>query len=182
MDIRRRASPVARTASVGPGVYGEAYSSPYGNGYGYQPGANAGDAANPESNGIDTDVDVDVNGLPQAPAQNDWWSGLSESNTATPMMPAFSQVNTSDLGDSSGFVSLASTPSFGTPLNPATSLRSPVHRVDEEEDEDLGFGNSKAKSKPVSDDKSVGGRPTPAAPTEPEKKGTSLQSLAANCN
>jgi hypothetical protein len=169
MAIRNRAaSPVARTASVGPNIgsaqnggYPTPYS-PYGYSNAFGPSADS-NAADAQDNGADKT---------QQPAPSaDWWGGLSESTTATPMAPAFVSVDQPSLDDTSGFMSLATTPSFGPTTSSTHSRVASV--VEEDEEDDLGFGNKKkpATTSSPTDAKAstAAAKSTPAS--EPEKNG-----------
>jgi hypothetical protein len=166
MDIRRRASPVARTASVGPGFgfgQGEPYTSPYTNNpynYGSSPTTARNSAAE------------DFNGQPGTNDEAGGWWGANNQPTNS-VAPTFMSVDQGGVDDS-GFMSLADTPVIGAGTTVNQHSRVPSV-AEEDEDEDLGFGNSKGKpkdSKSSADAKAPSQTAAQTATPPAENKGT----------
>ncbi|KAK0459755.1 Sec23-binding domain of Sec16-domain-containing protein, partial [Desarmillaria tabescens] len=79
-----------------------------------------------------------------------WWGdGLS---SRTPTATNFVKVDDAAVTSADGFISLMDNTAFALAPPPATASRSPNNVPDEvDEEEDLGFGNSKPKDKPFDD-------------------------------
>ncbi|KDQ60805.1 hypothetical protein JAAARDRAFT_190947 [Jaapia argillacea MUCL 33604] len=159
----RKSSPVARTASAD-GFYAQ---SPYGgqlpNGYGGTPNQNGGSHYNGSASSDQPAPSADA---------GPWWSSAytAESNEATPTASNFVHPEDNAGIGSSGFISLMDDPvmpsSSYSPTTPSGS-----QSIQEEDEEDLGFGNSKRSAKPTQDNPK-------AEPSAPEKKEAKSEGVA----
>jgi hypothetical protein len=165
MDIRRRASPVTRTASAGPGNYGQPnYGTPYGqpNGHAYGNGSQP-----PSTRTSGEHMRASSETIEEEDGQTaSWWGAPAEPNSGTtPMAPTFMSVEQS-FTDNDGLVSMATTPTFGHAASygaSSTTGQRVENLNDGDDDDDLGFGNAASKKKLAS--------PTGASPKAevPEK-------------
>ena len=184
---QRRGSPIARVASANAATFADAPSygqarpgGPYGNGYAPVQGF---DHLRPEANSHG-----DVSGHSKPPSSSAWGWGASESEVATPTASSFVNLDDqpSSLNTNSGFVSLMDDNMLSTPTVSMSYSSNPTPRASQqnfadEDDDELGLGNSSRKRKdtPVNGD---AGKGTPAAKeekpkaAEAEKTGTCTQS------
>ncbi|KAH9901028.1 Sec23-binding domain of Sec16-domain-containing protein [Cubamyces lactineus] len=123
--------------------------SPYGNGYGYVP-SQGSDHLRPESG---SHADVSGFGHSKPPSAGSWW-GASDSDAATPTATTFgnSDDQPSSSTSGSGFVSLMDDPMLSMTPTATKQQGSPLprpseHSIEEEEEDDLGLGNSSLKPK-----------------------------------
>ena len=83
-------------------------------------------------------------------SQNSPWWGSNDDAAATPTTATFYDVGSSPALDTSGFISPMDTPSFAPTPSPMPSKSTTPHPQssynDDEDAEDLGFGNKKKKS------------------------------------
>ncbi|KAI0665169.1 Sec23-binding domain of Sec16-domain-containing protein [Cubamyces menziesii] len=152
--FQRTGSPVARVASASAATFADASSygqarSPYGNGYGYVP-SQGSDHLRPESG---SHADVSGFGHSKPPSSGSWW-GASDSDAATPTATTFgnSDEQPSSSTSGSGFVSLMDDPMLSMTPTATKQQGSPLprpsqHSIEEEEEDDLGLGNSSLKPK-----------------------------------
>ncbi|KAK0210780.1 Sec23-binding domain of Sec16-domain-containing protein [Desarmillaria ectypa] len=104
---------------------------------------NEADIATPKPSFDETDDDPNTQEVT-------WWGdGLS---SRTPTATNFVKVNDAAVTSADGFISLMDNTAFALAPPPATASR-PSHNVpnEEDEEEDLGFGNSKPKDQPFDD-------------------------------
>ncbi|KAJ7582686.1 Sec23-binding domain of Sec16-domain-containing protein [Mycena floridula] len=101
-----------------------------------------------------------------------WWGAAYNGNTQTPTAATFVQVSDSGLPSADGFVSLMDNTPFATaPASPARQSNYSTPQV-HDDDEDLGFGNSKPRDRrpDEGDEKRAsteGDAPKEAAPARP---------------
>lgn len=163
---RRRPSPAPRIASAGPATTTFGQSMSFGQAFSERaPYAASNDMMTPRPSLETTEEDE---------GQEVWWGGSYGASTETPTTATFMKPASSGLPPSSeGFVSLMdSTPTpFATTPEPTykNQTQRPTH--DEDED-DLGFGNSKPKEKPQEGDSPKAGETPKAAPQRPGKYST----------
>ncbi|KAI0709341.1 Sec23-binding domain of Sec16-domain-containing protein [Earliella scabrosa] len=140
---------------------------PYGNGYAPVQGF---DHLRPEANSHG-----DVSGHSKPPSSSAWGWGASESEVATPTASSFVNLDDqpSSLNTNSGFVSLMDDNMLSTPTVSMSYSSNPTPRASQqnfadEDDDELGLGNSshKRKDTPVNGD---AGKGTPAAKEEKPK-------------
>lgn len=79
-----------------------------------------------------------------------WWDSSSYSSNQTPTAATFVPVGDSGLpsANADGFISLMDS----TPLVPASPIKKAIYNNHEDEEEDLGFGNSKPREKTSADE------------------------------
>jgi len=167
--IRRRPSPVPRIASAGATAtalspsFGQVINSDY---------SPRTDFANHNTMTPRPSIDRNEELIGQEPS---WWSSssYSESSTSqTPTAATFLPVDETAVASSSeGFISLMDDATFSVAPRPAVS-REPQHSPRYEDEEDLGFGNSKPP--PGSDDEmNKASQQSESPQAEPERPGKS---------
>ncbi|KAF9564629.1 hypothetical protein CPC08DRAFT_631062 [Agrocybe pediades] len=107
-------------------------------------------------------------GEPPAPQTGSWWGLSSEdASSTTPTAATFMKVDDSSIQASGdGFISLMDTqPIIGASHHQQTSHSSSRYTL-EEEDDDLGLGNSKPRPKPVEDETTDAAKPAVAEPAK----------------
>ncbi|KAI0636872.1 Sec23-binding domain of Sec16-domain-containing protein [Trametes polyzona] len=181
--FQRTGSPIARVASASAATFADAPSygqarAPYGNGYVPSQGS---DHLKPESN---SHGDVSGYGHSKPPSASSWW-GASESDAATPTASSFVTLDDqpSSSTSNSGFVSLMDDPMLSMTPTATKQQGSPLPRpsnytLAEEDDDDLGLGNSSLRPKKA--EKAENGdaaaeakeeeKPKAAEPAKPEVK------------
>ncbi|OSC99056.1 hypothetical protein PYCCODRAFT_1438667 [Trametes coccinea BRFM310] len=190
---QRTGSPIARVASASAASFADAPSSygqsrgPYGNGYGYVP-AQGSDHLTAEG-GSHADVSSGYGHSKPPSATGSWW-GPSDSDAATtPTASTFGNGDdqASSSTSNSGFISLMDDPMLSMTPTATKQQGSPLprpsqHSIEEEDEDDLGLGNSSLKPKKA--DKAENGdaadspaakeeeKPKPADPPKPEVKQT----------
>jgi COPII coat assembly protein SEC16 len=141
---RRKASPGPKIASASASTTTFAQSRSYGQSMYSPPGTAKQDQITPRSS---TDISEEDEGQ-----EVSWWGG---DNGRTPTTANFMQFSAdhAPVASSEGFISLMDNSNFAAHPQPSSSLRNVQHSsVEEEEEEDLGFGNSK-KPQPKSLDR-----------------------------
>ncbi|EIW59984.1 uncharacterized protein TRAVEDRAFT_45241 [Trametes versicolor FP-101664 SS1] len=150
--------------------------SPYGNGYAPSQGS---DHLRPESG---SHGDVSGFGHSKPPSTGSWW-GASDSDAATPTASTFVTLDDqpSSSSSNSGFVSLMDDPMLSMTPTATKQQGSPLPRSNqyslaEEDDDNLGLGNSSSRSKKAetaeNGDAAEGAeeKPKAAEPAKPELK------------
>lgn len=144
MDIRHRASPVARsaTSAVTASFQGTpGYGSPYSP---YSPALGTSINTAPHT------LATQGNGERETDPNQPWWGGSGESASATPTAPNFMRVGDDSPAESgSGFVSLMDEPT-NFAARQTVAHQAPQHSApsgQDEDEEDLGFGNSSHRKK-----------------------------------
>jgi hypothetical protein len=142
----RRSSPGPRIASASASMGTFAQAPSFGqvvNGYGATNGHISNylnDTVTPRSSLDTTNEEVS-----NAPAATWWGSSYAEDSSApTPTAAAFMHVDDAPTSSSSGFISLMDDTSFSVTPSPTTSGREPSSSYEDDE-EDLGFGNSRKR-------------------------------------
>ena len=138
---RDRQSPVQRLASTGvlTNTYGGAPTPAYGtagvNGYGHYQQSSSGLTTSENSPST-------ANGENDGPSRNSspWWDSIKTSDPQTPTAATFQQQGGEDAGN---FVSLMD--DIPMPSIPSSHRSTPQAVQEEEDEEDLGFGNNASK-------------------------------------
>lgn len=188
--FQRTGSPIARVASASAATFADAASygqarSPYGNGYAPSQGS---DHLRPESG---SHGDVSGFGHSKPPSTGSWW-GASDSDAATPTASTFVTLDDqpSSSSSNSGFVSLMDDPMLSMTPTATKQQGSPLPRSNqyslaEEDDDDLGLGNSSSRSKKAetaeNGDAAEGAEEKPKA-AEPAKPGEWLRTCVGPHN
>ncbi|PIL24083.1 hypothetical protein GSI_13834 [Ganoderma sinense ZZ0214-1] len=169
---QRRGSPIARVASANAAAFADAASNgqargPYGYGNGYAPTAGFDQSKDSNSHG-----DVSSTG-PSKPTRTGSWWGTSESDVSTPTASSFGHMDEqpSSSSSNSGFVSLMDDPMLNMTPTATRAPASPMIRL-EDDDDDLGIGNSSRKKALASENGDAAARaPQEEKPkaAEPEK-------------
>jgi hypothetical protein len=120
------------------------------------------DTISPKSS-LDTALDTSDEGGSQAQAGT-WWGSYGEDSSApTPTAATFLRVDDPPVSpSSSGFISLMDGPSFSVSPSGPASKRETSSTYEDDDEEDLGFGNSKKREKENRDEDSK-------KPSEPEQ-------------
>ncbi|KAI9070392.1 hypothetical protein FKP32DRAFT_1639839 [Trametes sanguinea] len=155
---QRTGSPIARVASASVTSFADAPSSygqsrgPYGNGYGYVPGQGS-DHLKPES-GSHADVSSSYGHSKPPSATGSWWGASDSDATTTPTASTFGNGDDqpSSSTSNSGFISLMDDPMLSMTPTATKQQGSPLprpaqHSIEEEDEDDLGLGNSSLKPK-----------------------------------
>ncbi|KAI0831400.1 Sec23-binding domain of Sec16-domain-containing protein [Trametes gibbosa] len=183
--FQRTGSPIARVASASAATFADAASygqprGPYGNGYA---SSQASDHLRPESS---SHGDVSGYGHSKPPSTGSWW-GASDSDAATPTATSFGEMNDqpSSSTSNSGFISLMDDPMLSMTPTATKQQGSPLPRpshntlAEEDEDDDLGLGNSTFRAKKAEQPERVDAaevaqdeKPKATEPTKSEVKQT----------
>lgn len=177
----RRASPGPRIASANASTTTFAQSPSFGqavNGYGPVNGhiSNySNDTISPKSS-LDT-----ANEEESQPQAATWWGSYNEDSSApTPTAASFLRVDDPPVSSSSsGFISLMDNASFSVSPSPPVSRHEPSSTYEDDDEEDLGFGNSKKLSKEKEEEEKS---PEPAQTSTPERPGKQTSFLVASMN
>ncbi|KAI0362216.1 hypothetical protein OH77DRAFT_1507802 [Trametes cingulata] len=182
--FQRTGSPIARVASASAATFADAASygqarGPYGNGY--LP-SQSSDHLKPDSS---SHGDVSGFGHSKPPSTSSWW-GASDADTTTPTASTFVNDQPSSSTSNSGFVSLMDDPMLSMTPTATKQQGSPLPRssqytLEEEDEDDLGLGNSSLR--PKKSEKAENGdaasegatakeedKPKPTEPAKPEVK------------
>ncbi|KAJ2981532.1 hypothetical protein NUW54_g10859 [Trametes sanguinea] len=157
-----------------PSSYGQS-RGPYGNGYGYVPGQGS-DHLKAES-GSHADVSSSY-GHPKPPSATGSWWGASDSDAATtPTASTFGNGDDqpSSSTSNSGFISLMDDPMLSMTPTATKQQGSPLprpaqHGIEEEDEDDLGLGNSSLKPKKAEKAENGDAAESPAAKEEEKPK------------
>ncbi|KAI0374994.1 hypothetical protein BV20DRAFT_1041167 [Pilatotrama ljubarskyi] len=170
--FQRTGSPIARVASASAATFADAASygqtrGPYGNGY---VPSHSSDHLKAESA---SHADVSGVGHPKPPSANSWW-GASDPDAATPTASTFTNDQPSSSTSSPGFISLMDDPMLSMTPTATKQQGSPLprpsqHTLEEEEEDDLGLGNSSLRPKKA-DKQENGDASSDSAATKEEEK------------
>jgi COPII coat assembly protein SEC16 len=177
----RRASPGPRIASANASTTTFAQSPSFGqavNGY----GPVNGHISNYSNDTISPKASLDTaNEEESQPQAATWWGSYNEDSSApTPTAASFLRVDDPPVSSSSsGFISLMDDASFSVSPSPPVSRREPSSTYEDEDEEDLGFGNSKKPSKGKEEEDSSKKSPEPAQTATFEGPGKQTSFLAS---
>jgi hypothetical protein len=168
---RHRHSPGPRVASAGATTTTFSQSPSFGQALSQQPygthslNEDGVEAMTPRPNNeVDEDEGQEVS----------WWSSYNQGGSnQTPRAATFVQVADADVPASTdGFISLMDTPFSTAPASPSKQTPPPKHnKIDDDEEEDLGFGNFKPKKSPSGEDQPQAAAPVRAATAARPGKG-----------